>query len=532
MVVVSPGDVEGEVASLRGVIQEVNRTLALAGRNLVLEMVHWKTDVHPGFHVDGPQALIDSILRIDQADILLAIFWKRMGSAGAGGTSGTKHEIRLACDAATAGGKPHIMLYFSQAPYTPRSADETDEWSRVLRFKDEFRGSAIYAEYLPSTFKDDVRNDLLSYCFLKYPGALIPEISATAVATLIRSTSITDKLGDLTLNFRRYSAGTYNIRLFLNTEITNRITPANLTDARLNEGRGSPPIYGELVSVNGLLFRGVAIDSPHQDVRISGVRGNATRFNASHPAAFIVGTLSIQPSNETAEPITMGPALALGFVKRDFIFRVWAKGEVRLSLNLSPAVGLNSPLVTGVNAYDAEMTVYLQFCELLPEIFRTAAEEGSGADCGTSFEVNFKDIPVGVHIFVTTKNMPLAPSDSPKAVLVASELGPLGQAVSNSEIPRTKVGGFPVKEVTIHNGEGTALWEWIGRKPASTPRLDELLFGVAVSTMPGDYVLGLASVEGSLAPTTLPPVFGASADAPIPRFCRDYQTIDTFNFVL
>ena len=87
-------------------------------------------------------------------------------------------------------------------------------------------------------------------------------------------------------------------------------------------------------------------------------------------------------------------------------------------------------------------------------------------------------------------------------------------------------------EVTFNGGAGTALWEWIGKDSESLATLNESWFGVALSVKAGEALLGLASVSGSLAPTTLPSIYGTSADAPIPRFTYAYQAIDTFNFVL
>ena len=63
IVVASPGDVQAERDALQVVLEELNRGIA-AERGLRLELVRWETDAYPGFHVDGPQGLIDSILRM------------------------------------------------------------------------------------------------------------------------------------------------------------------------------------------------------------------------------------------------------------------------------------------------------------------------------------------------------------------------------------------------------------------------------------------------------------------------------------
>ena len=100
--------------------------------------------------------------------------------------------------------------------------------------------------------------------------------------------------------------------------------------------------------------------------------------------------------------------------------------------------------------------------------------------------MEFGSVPVGVHIFVTTRDMPLSPGNPPKAVLAHLEHGLLGQAISDYETSKTRVGGFPVAEVALHDGAGAAVWEWVSKESVSFPTLDELHFGVAVSAMPGE----------------------------------------------
>jgi hypothetical protein len=79
IVVASPGDVQAERNALPEVIAEINRGVA-ADRDLRLELSRWETDTHPGFHADGPQGAIDPILKIENCDVLIGIFWRRFGT--------------------------------------------------------------------------------------------------------------------------------------------------------------------------------------------------------------------------------------------------------------------------------------------------------------------------------------------------------------------------------------------------------------------------------------------------------------------
>ncbi len=79
VVLASPSDVRPERDVLPDVIEELNRNLG-AVLHVDLKLDRWETDAYPGFYSEGPQGLIDSILRIDDSDLLIGIFWKRFGT--------------------------------------------------------------------------------------------------------------------------------------------------------------------------------------------------------------------------------------------------------------------------------------------------------------------------------------------------------------------------------------------------------------------------------------------------------------------
>ena len=65
VVLASPSDVQPERYVLPGVVEELNRGMgALIGVDL--KLYRWETDAYPGFHPEGPQGLIDGVLRIDE----------------------------------------------------------------------------------------------------------------------------------------------------------------------------------------------------------------------------------------------------------------------------------------------------------------------------------------------------------------------------------------------------------------------------------------------------------------------------------
>ena len=161
--VASPGDVQPERDVLPSVIEEVNRTVA-ADRGLYLVLARWETDTYPGFHLEGPQGMIDPILRITDCDLLIGIFWKRFGTPTADGKTGTEHEFNMAYETWKEKQSPQIFVYFNQKPYAPKSSAEAEQWEQVLDFRDKFPKEGLWWPYKGKPqFEKLVRNHLMNY---------------------------------------------------------------------------------------------------------------------------------------------------------------------------------------------------------------------------------------------------------------------------------------------------------------------------------------------------------------------------------
>lgn len=146
IVVASPGDVKTERDIVPEVVEELNRGVAeLVG--LRVDVSRWETDTYPGFHADGPQGLIDRILRISDADVLIGIFWKRFGTPVKDAGSGTEHEFLLAYKTWKRKRRPQIMMYFRQKPYKATTKAESDQWGKVLEFQKNFPEEGLWWPY-------------------------------------------------------------------------------------------------------------------------------------------------------------------------------------------------------------------------------------------------------------------------------------------------------------------------------------------------------------------------------------------------
>jgi hypothetical protein len=136
VILASPGDVVDERDAMPAVIDELNRGVGdLLGAHL--DLVTWELDSRPGLHAGGAQGRIDADLRFADADLVIGVFWHRLGTPTGDSPSGTVHEIRQSWELWRDQGRPDVMLYFKSAPYEPADADEAVQWAEVLRFKAE-----------------------------------------------------------------------------------------------------------------------------------------------------------------------------------------------------------------------------------------------------------------------------------------------------------------------------------------------------------------------------------------------------------
>jgi tetratricopeptide (TPR) repeat protein len=179
LVAVSPGDVMVERKRLEGVVDELNRRLAPT-RGCRLSLWRWETDAHPGLHLEGPQGLIDVAMRIEDADVVVGVFWKRFGTPTLDAGSGTEHELRLAWSAWRQDGRPQVMVYFCQRPYMPQSIAETAQQQEVLRFRETMPEQQLCWTYVDAgDFERAVREHLTAFVLAQ---GLAPTVAVQATA--------------------------------------------------------------------------------------------------------------------------------------------------------------------------------------------------------------------------------------------------------------------------------------------------------------------------------------------------------------
>lgn len=138
VVIASPSDVQRERLIVREEIARWN-VIFSRSQSLVLLPTGWDTHSAPELG-DRPQQLINDHI-LEHADILVGIFWTRVGSPTGKALSGSIEEI----ERHLASGR-HVMLYFSSAPVMPDSIDP-EQYSKLNEFKQWARNQGIVDTY-------------------------------------------------------------------------------------------------------------------------------------------------------------------------------------------------------------------------------------------------------------------------------------------------------------------------------------------------------------------------------------------------
>ena len=138
VMIASPGDVSEEREIVREVVHAWNYIHSTKTK-VVLMPVSWETHSSPELG-SRPQELINSRVLKD-CDLLIGVFWTRLGTPTGEAKSGTVEEIERHIDA-----KKPAMIYFSSKRVTPQSIDAT-QYQALQEFKEKCKGWGLVEEF-------------------------------------------------------------------------------------------------------------------------------------------------------------------------------------------------------------------------------------------------------------------------------------------------------------------------------------------------------------------------------------------------
>ncbi|WP_223827433.1 DUF4062 domain-containing protein [Hymenobacter armeniacus] len=175
--IASPGDVQEERQAVRDLIYEWN-ALNADERKQVLLPIGWETHSAPDMKAPAQSIINESVLA--PCDLLVGIFWTRIGTATAEYASGTVEEIQRHI----ASGKP-AMLYFSEALVKPE-INISKQFKQLQKFKSYCQPKGLYEGFSSlDEFKRKFRNQLQINIKKYFPVAAVP--ASNHLLSLVKS---------------------------------------------------------------------------------------------------------------------------------------------------------------------------------------------------------------------------------------------------------------------------------------------------------------------------------------------------------
>ncbi|AWB33960.1 DUF4062 domain-containing protein [Orrella marina] len=138
VMIASPGDVASERAIVRDVVYEWNAVNS-GTRKTVLLPVGWETHSSPEMGATAQQIINRQVL--NKCDLLVGVFWTRIGTPTEKHLSGTVEEI----EEHIGSGKP-AMLYFSSQPVAMDTV-ELVQLQQLKEFKQSCQSRGLYESY-------------------------------------------------------------------------------------------------------------------------------------------------------------------------------------------------------------------------------------------------------------------------------------------------------------------------------------------------------------------------------------------------
>jgi len=138
VLICSPSDVEAERALVRNTLHEWNDVNSTT-RNQVLLPLAWETHTYPDMG-RPPQEVIDEQI-VQRGDLLIGVFWTRIGTPTEEYASGSVEEIEKYIDA----GKP-VMLFFSSMPVVSGSVDQ-EQFDELQAFRESCEKRGLLETY-------------------------------------------------------------------------------------------------------------------------------------------------------------------------------------------------------------------------------------------------------------------------------------------------------------------------------------------------------------------------------------------------
>lgn len=233
-----PTDIQSEIQHIKEVVEEYNKSEG-SRRSHRIEVLHWQSDLQPEVG-ENAQTLTNRQL-LEDADIVVALFWSTIGTPHTNNESYTVAEIREAEQL----GKS-VMVYFSECAI-PQNLLEKDRFDEVQRFKEAYTQSGIYISYsnladFEKRFRMNLGNTIHQLIQREIQESLPTKVKAQGPSTITNYLPVADIEQKIKPQFKVYWA-----RIFGMIEPGEVMLPNGMRVSKANKNREEKETLKKLI---------------------------------------------------------------------------------------------------------------------------------------------------------------------------------------------------------------------------------------------------------------------------------------------
>jgi hypothetical protein len=143
VILIAPDDVGNELVAISAVIEQAN----MLNRRERLVVWNWPIYSTPSIHSDARHVLTSEQVRVGDADLVIAVFWSRLGALALNDESGIPHELRIAWQAWKTTRKPDLFLYFCRRPVPQTLLEDPNQFQKLRAFRSSLPKDQAYFEF-------------------------------------------------------------------------------------------------------------------------------------------------------------------------------------------------------------------------------------------------------------------------------------------------------------------------------------------------------------------------------------------------
>ena len=143
----SPSDLMAERRVVKEVVDEINETYK--SKPFGLQLIFWEEDVSPELTLSEGQIIIDKAFQYEKSDLIVGLFYKKLGTPTLNSESGTVHEIEQSIENYKLKKSPEIKLYFKNVRINlaDTSSNERAEYETLENKKREYMNLGIIQKF-------------------------------------------------------------------------------------------------------------------------------------------------------------------------------------------------------------------------------------------------------------------------------------------------------------------------------------------------------------------------------------------------